>query len=122
LVASKIKEVKVKREEEVDAIFPTFEIKEVEIVIPTFVIKLRQVEEEEVVKKKVELNGMPELMQEYIDKYSHYIYYRWVQQSSFFKSSFHSNSVIGHKFPILPTQRTLKYNPILGTSRQLMSH
>jgi len=40
LVASKIKEVKVKKEEEVKAIFLTFDTKkEVETVIPTFVIK-----------------------------------------------------------------------------------
>jgi hypothetical protein len=40
LVASKIKEVKVKKEEEVEAIFLTFDTKkEVETVIPTFVIK-----------------------------------------------------------------------------------
>ncbi len=76
MVAFKIKEVKVKREKEVDVVFPTFEIKEGEIMIPTFVIKLKQVEEGEVVQKNVELNGMPKLMQEYIDKYSHNIYYR----------------------------------------------
>ncbi len=41
LVASKIKKVEVKGEEEVEVVIPTFEIKkEVEIVIPTFVIKL----------------------------------------------------------------------------------
>ncbi len=40
-VASKIKEVEMKRDEEVEAVLPTFEIKEeVEIVIPTIVIKL----------------------------------------------------------------------------------
>jgi hypothetical protein len=44
--------VEVKREEEVEAVLPTFEIKEIEIVIPTFAIKLKQVEEEEVVQKK----------------------------------------------------------------------
>jgi len=42
LVASKIKEVEVKRKEKVKAILPTFEIKEeVEIMIPPFVIKLK---------------------------------------------------------------------------------
>ncbi len=41
LVASKIKEVEVKKKEKVEAILPTFEIKEeVEIMIPPFVIKL----------------------------------------------------------------------------------
>jgi hypothetical protein len=41
LVASKIKEVKVKREEEVKELLPTIETKEeLEIVIPTFAIKL----------------------------------------------------------------------------------
>ncbi len=49
LVASKIKEVEVKREEEVKIVIPTFEIqKEVETMIPTFVIKLKRVEEEEI--------------------------------------------------------------------------
>jgi len=52
LVASKIKEVEVKREEEVEVILPTFEIKEVEIMILAFAIKLKQVEEDEVVQKK----------------------------------------------------------------------
>ncbi len=43
LVASKIKEVEVKR------VIPTFEIQnEVETMIPTFVIKLKRVEEEEI--------------------------------------------------------------------------
>jgi hypothetical protein len=42
LVASKIKEEEMKRDEEVEAVLPTFEIKEeVERVIPTFVIKLK---------------------------------------------------------------------------------
>jgi hypothetical protein len=41
LVASKIKEVEVKKKEKVEANLPTFEIKkEVEIMIPPFVIKL----------------------------------------------------------------------------------
>jgi hypothetical protein len=44
--------VEVKKEEEVEAVFSTFEIKEIEIMIPTFAIKLKQVEEEEVVQKK----------------------------------------------------------------------
>jgi hypothetical protein len=57
LVASKIKQVEVKREKEVEIVFPTFEIKEVEIVIPTFTIKLKQVQKEEVVQKIEELNG-----------------------------------------------------------------
>ncbi len=40
LIASKIKEVKLKKEKEVEAIFLTFETKEdVETVIPTFAIK-----------------------------------------------------------------------------------
>jgi len=50
LVASKIKEVEVKREEEVEVEFPTFKTKkEVKIMIPSFVIKLEHVEEDEVV-------------------------------------------------------------------------
>jgi hypothetical protein len=41
LVASKIKEVEVKREEEVEIILPTSETKEeLKIMIPTFAIKL----------------------------------------------------------------------------------
>ncbi len=51
MVASKIKQVEVKKEKEVEIVFPTFEIKEVEIVIPTFTIKLKQVQKEEVVQK-----------------------------------------------------------------------
>jgi hypothetical protein len=39
-----------RRDEEVETILPTFEIKEeIERMIPTFVIKLEQVEEDEVV-------------------------------------------------------------------------
>jgi hypothetical protein len=106
LVASKIKEV--------TTIFPTFEIKEVEIVIPRFAIKLKQVEKEDVVQKKAELNGIPKLMLEYTNKCSKYIYYHWVQQSSLLKGSSYSNSAIGHKFPILPTQCTLRYISTLG--------
>jgi hypothetical protein len=112
--------VEVKREEEIEVILPTFEIKKIEIVIPTFAIKLKQVEKEEVVHNKAELNGIPKLVQEYTKKNSHYIYYRWVQQSSFLKSSSHSNSAIGHKFLILPTQHTLKCIPTPNTSRQPM--
>jgi hypothetical protein len=42
LVASKIKEEEMKRDEEVEVVLPTFEIKEeVERMIPTFVIKLK---------------------------------------------------------------------------------
>ncbi len=63
MVASKIKGVEMKRDEEVEAILPTFEIKEeVERVIPTFVIKLKHVEEDEVVSKKAKLNGIPKLV------------------------------------------------------------
>jgi hypothetical protein len=87
-------------------------------VIPTIAIKLKQVQKEEVMQKNVELNGIPKLMHEYTNKYSNYIYYHWVQQSSILKSSSHSNNAIGHKFPILPTQCTLRYIPILGTSKQ----
>ncbi len=60
--------VELKREEEVEVIIPTFEIKKIEIVIPTFAIKLKQVEEEEVMHKKAELNGIPKLVQEYTKK------------------------------------------------------
>jgi hypothetical protein len=42
-------------------------------VIPSFAIKSKQGEEDDVVQKKAELNGIPKLMQ---DKYSNYIYYR----------------------------------------------
>jgi hypothetical protein len=63
LVKYKIKEGKVKREEEVEKVLPTIETKEeLEIVIPTFVIKLKQVEEDEIVHKKEKLNGIPKLM------------------------------------------------------------
>ncbi len=49
MVASKIKEVEKKKEEEVEVVIPTFEIKkEVETMIISFVIKLEQVEEDEV--------------------------------------------------------------------------
>jgi len=41
-VTSKIKEVEVKREDKVETVLPTFEIKkEVEIMIPPFAIKLK---------------------------------------------------------------------------------
>ncbi len=63
LVASKIKEVEVKREKEVQTVLPTFEIKEeVETMILAFAIKLEHVEEEEVVQRKAELNGIPKLV------------------------------------------------------------
>jgi hypothetical protein len=39
-------------------------------VIPTFAIKLEHFEEEEVMRKKAKLNGIPNLMQEYTYKYS----------------------------------------------------
>jgi len=53
LVASKIKEVKVKKKEEVEAILPRFEIKEeVKAMILAFVIKLEHVEDDEIVQKK----------------------------------------------------------------------
>jgi hypothetical protein len=53
LVSSKIKEVKVQKEEEVEAILPTFEIKkEVKTMILTFVIKVEHVEDDEAVQKK----------------------------------------------------------------------
>ncbi len=48
-------------------------------------------------QKKVELNGITKLMQEYIDKYSNYIYYHWVQQSSLLKGA------TTHRFPTLLT-------------------
>ncbi len=48
-------------------------------------------------QKKVELNGITKLMQEYIDKYSNYIYYHWVQQSSLLKGA------TAHRFPTLLT-------------------
>ncbi len=56
--------------------------------ISTFAIKLEHVEDDEVMQKKVELNGITKIMQEYIDKYSNYIYYHWVQQLSLLKGSF----------------------------------
>jgi hypothetical protein len=93
-----------KRENKIKIVLSTFELKkEVELVIPTFTIKLEHVEDDEVMQKKVELNGITELMQEYIDKYSNYIYYHWVQQLSLLKGSFYSNYVIACKFPTLPT-------------------
>ncbi len=67
-------------------------------------------------QKKAKLNGIPKLVQEYTNKYSNYIYYRWVQQLSLPKCSSHSKSAIGRKFPILPTRCTLRYIPIAYTS------
>ncbi len=53
MVASKIKEVEVKKEEEVEAILPRLEIKkEVKTMILAFVIKLEHVEDDEIVQKK----------------------------------------------------------------------
>jgi len=49
LVTSKIKEVEVKREEEVETILPTSETKKnLEIMIPAFIVKLKQGAEDEV--------------------------------------------------------------------------
>lgn len=53
--------------------------------------------------KKVELNGITKLMQEYIDKYSNYSYYHWVQQSSLLKGA------TADRFPTLLTRCNLKY-------------
>ncbi len=79
LVTSKIKEVEVKREEEVKIVLPTSEIKKkLKIVIPAFIVKLKQGVEDEVVQKKAKLNGIPKLAQEYTDKHSNYIYFCWV--------------------------------------------
>jgi hypothetical protein len=47
-------------------------------VIPSFAIKSKQGEKDDVVQKKEKLNGIPKLTQEYTNKYSNYIYYRWV--------------------------------------------
>jgi hypothetical protein len=53
LVASKTKEVKVKKEEAIEAILPGFEIKEeVKTMILAFVIKLEHVENDAIVQKK----------------------------------------------------------------------
>ncbi len=54
--------------------------------IPTLAIKLEQVEKKEVVHIKAELNDIPKLVQEYTNKYSNYIYYHWIQQSSLLKA------------------------------------
>ncbi len=81
--------------------------------ILTLAIKLEQVEKEEVVQKKAKI---PKLVQEYTNKYSNYIYYHWVQQSSLLEGSSHSNNAIGHRFPTLLAQHTSRYIPIAYTS------
>jgi len=57
-----------------------------------------------------------QLMEEYIIKYSTYLYYHWVRQSTFLKvlASYQSN--VGCKLPSLPLHHTLKYIPIVYTS------
>jgi hypothetical protein len=58
---------------------------------------------------KVDMSGIPKLVQEYNIKYSNYIYYRCIQQSTFLKQPSWSNSSINHRFPSFPSHQTLKY-------------
>jgi len=43
------------------------------------------------------------------NKYSKYLYYHWVHQSTILQFSSHFRSSIGCRFPSLPTRCTLKY-------------
>lgn len=67
-------------------------------------------------QKKVELNDIPKLMQEYTNKYLNHIYYCWVQQLSLLKGSSHFNIAIGQIFFTLPTQHILRFIPNACTS------
>jgi len=58
---------------------------------------------------KVDLSGIPKLVQEYKIKYSNYVYYHCIQQSTFLKQPSCFNSNINHRFPSLPSHHTLGY-------------
>jgi hypothetical protein len=68
------------------------------------------------VARNAYLNGIPKLLQEYTNKYSKYLYYRWVHQSTILQFSSHSRSSTSRRFPSLPSRRTLKYIPTACTS------
>jgi hypothetical protein len=62
------------------------------------------------------MSGIPKLVQEYIIKYSNYLYYCWIHESTFLKMLSHSNSSKGCRFPSLSSRHTLRYIPIVCTS------
>ncbi len=62
------------------------------------------------------MNGIPKLVQEYNTKYSKYLYYCWIQQSTVLKQPSRSYSNTNHIFPSLPSCRTLRYIPTTYTS------
>jgi hypothetical protein len=66
--------------------------------------------------KKANLSGIQKLMQEYTKKYSQYLYYHWVHQSTILQFSSHFRSSISCRFPSLPLRCTLKYIPTSCTS------
>jgi hypothetical protein len=85
----------------------------------TFGIKLEvesKLQDLGIMQEKVNLNGIPKLVQEYTDKHSQYLYYHWVHQSTILQFSSHSRTNIGCRFPSFPSRRTLRYIPIACTS------
>jgi hypothetical protein len=94
----------------------TFEIKEeVKGVFITLVVKkeIEELEKLDIVQKMPNMNGIPKLVQMYTIKYSNYLYYCWIHESTFSKVLSHSNNNKGHRFP---SRHTLGYIPIVCTS------
>jgi hypothetical protein len=90
----------------------TFEIRKKIGRIPiAFVIKeeVEEFEGIELVHKKVDLSGIPKLVQKYNIKYSNYLYYHWLQRSTFLKQPSHSNNNTSCRFPSFPSCHTLRY-------------
>jgi len=83
-----------------------------EVIKDTFGIK-HEVEE---VQNWAKLNGIPKLVHEYIIKYSKYVYYCWVPQSSILQMATSFRSNMGHKFPSFPPHCNLKNTPTTCTS------
>jgi hypothetical protein len=61
------------------------------------------------VQKKVNMSGIPKVIQKYNIKYSNYFYYHWIQQSIFPKQPSCSSSSTNRRFISLPSRCTLKY-------------
>jgi hypothetical protein len=59
------------------------------------------------------MSGIQKLVQKYTIKYSNYLYYCWIHESTFPKVLSHSNNSKGRRFP---SCHTLEYIPIVCTS------
>jgi hypothetical protein len=59
--------------------------------------------------KKGKSEWYTKLVQKYNIKYSNYLYYCCIQQSTFLKQPSCSSNSIDHRFPCFPSHRTLRY-------------